>query len=71
LTRSWITLGWDVRDPDEVELEYQTIDGKAVDYALKVNQKPVIFLEAKALNDSLDDVKAITQVVSYANNEGR
>ena len=25
-------LGWDVRDPDEVELEHPTIDGKSVDY---------------------------------------
>ena len=30
-------LGWDVRDPDEVQLEYQTVDGKSVDYALKLN----------------------------------
>lgn len=65
-----IALGWDVRNPDEVELEYPTIDGKSVDYALKINRKPVIFLEAKALDDSLDDVKAITQVVGYAANEG-
>jgi predicted type IV restriction endonuclease/predicted transport protein len=63
-------LGWDVRSPDEVELEYPTIDGKAVDYALKIDRKPVIFLEAKALDDTLDDVKAITQVVGYAVNEG-
>ena len=53
------SLGWDVRDPDEVELEYPTIDGKAVDYALKINKKPVILLEAKALDDPLDDVKAV------------
>jgi len=65
-----VTLGWDVRNPDEVELEYPTIDGKSVDYALKINRKPVILLEAKALNDPLDDVKAITQVVGYATNDG-
>ena len=63
-------LGWDIRDPDEVELEYPTIDGKSVDYALKINKKPVILLEAKALNDPLDDVKAIAQVVGYAANDG-
>lgn len=63
-------LGWDVRDPDEVELEFPTIDGKSVDYALKINQKPVALVEAKPLNDSLDDVKAITQVVGYAANGG-
>lgn len=63
-------LGWDVRDPDEVQLEYQTIDGKSVDYALKVNRKPVLFLEAKSLNDPLTDVKSIMQVVGYAANAG-
>lgn len=63
-------LGWDVRDPDEVELEYPTIDSKAVDYALKLNGQPVILLEAKALDDQLNDVKALTQVVGYAANDG-
>ncbi len=28
-------LGWDVRTPDEVQLEFPTIDGKSVDYAAK------------------------------------
>ena len=65
-----LALGWDVRDPDEVELEYPTIDGKSVDYAPKINRKPVLFIEAKPLNDALTDVKAITQVVGYAANAG-
>lgn len=63
-------LGWDVRDPDEVELEYPTVDGKSVDYALKLNKNPVMLVEAKALGDSLEDVKAVTQVVGYAANNG-
>lgn len=63
-------LGWDVRDPEEVELEYPTIDGKSVDYATKINRKPVLFIEAKPLNDLLADVKSITQVVGYAANAG-
>lgn len=63
-------LGWDVRDPDEIELEYPTIDGKSVDYAAKINKKPILFIEAKALGDPLVDVKAITQVVGYAANAG-
>jgi len=64
------SLGWDVRDPDEVQLEYPTVDGKSVDYALKLNKKPVLLVEAKALDDTLDDVKAVTQVVGYAANDG-
>jgi predicted type IV restriction endonuclease/predicted transport protein len=59
-------LGWDVRDPAEVEVEFETIDGKSMDYALKINKKPVILLEAKTLDDPLNDVKGIAQVVSYA-----
>jgi predicted transport protein len=63
-------LAWDVRDPEDVELEYPTIDGKSVDYAPKINRKPVLFVEAKPLNDPLTDVKSITQVVGYAANAG-
>jgi predicted transport protein len=63
-------LGWDVRDPDEVQLEYPTVDHKSVDYALKLNEKPALLVEAKALDDPLNDVKAITQVVGYAANDG-
>ena len=63
-------LGWDVRDPDEVELEYPTCDSKSVDYALKINEKAVLLVEAKALGDPLNDVKAITQIVGYAANDG-
>jgi len=63
-------LGWDVRNPDEVELECPTIDGKSVDYALKIDRKPVLFVEAKPLNDPLVDIKSITQVVGYAANAG-
>jgi len=59
-------LGWDVRDPDEIELEYPTLDGKSVDYAGKINKKPALFIESKALGDPLVDVKSITQVVGYA-----
>lgn len=59
-------LGWDIRDPAEIEVEFSTIDGKSMDYALKINKRPVILLEAKSLDDPLDDVKAIAQVVSYA-----
>jgi hypothetical protein len=63
-------LGWDVRDPDEVQLEYPTVDGRSVDYALKLNGKPVLLVEAKGLEDPLRDVKDVTQVVGYAANDG-
>jgi predicted type IV restriction endonuclease len=65
-----LALGWDVRNWDDIQLEYPTIDGKSVDYAAKVNEKSVLLIEAKALDDPLTDVKAITQVVGYAANDG-
>lgn len=63
-------LGWDVRDTEEVELEHTTVDGKFVDYAMKLNRSVVLHLEAKQLGKPLDDVKEITQVVGYAANDG-
>ncbi len=46
------------------------MDKKPVDYALKINKKPVLLVEAKPLNDPLEDVKAATQVIGYAASEG-
>ena len=63
-------LGWDFRDLSQVEEEHPTVDGKWVDYALKLEGRPVLLVEAKPLGDDLKDIKAITQVVSYAANEG-
>jgi hypothetical protein len=51
-----------------VELEYPTIDGKSVDYALKIDSRPALLVEAKPLDDPLRDVKSVTQVVNYAAN---
>jgi len=65
-----VALGWDVRDPTKVHLEYATVDGKSADYALLVEGKPTILVEAKPLGDSLSDIKAVTQVVAYAANAG-
>ncbi len=63
-------LDWDLSDLEEVRQEYVTLDGKLVDYALCLNKKPVLLIEAKPLNDALDDVKQITQVVNYGNIAG-
>lgn len=63
-------LGWDTKDLNEMEPEYTTVDGKQVDYALKITGKPALYLEAKPLDDDLKDLKAITQIVNYANADG-
>lgn len=63
-------LRWDMDNPAEVDLEHTTVDGKAVDYALKISGRVILLMEAKSLSDPLTDVKAITQIVGYASNEG-
>lgn len=63
-------LGWDVGDLEVVTREYRVYDNTAIDYALKVDGKPRLFVEAKPLNKSLDDKQFIAQTVNYANNEG-
>ena len=63
-------LGWNLLDISEVEREYRVFDGTFLDYALRLNGKPRLFVEAKALNKSLSDKPFIAQTVNYANNEG-
>lgn len=66
------TLGWSVRDPDEVGRGYPISKGERTDYvdiALKLNNKPVVFIEAKSIDISLQDYMA-EQPMRYANAEG-
>ena len=59
-------LGWDVHDVDAVSRAYRVYDGTLLDYALKVANKPRLFVEAKPLLKSLDDKQFIAQTVNYA-----
>ena len=61
-------LGWDVGDPDSVELEY-SINQQRVDYALMGRKTPVAVIEAKALGKPLDE-KETMQALNYANMDG-
>jgi predicted transport protein len=63
-------LGWDTADLDQVEREYRVFDGTTLDYALKVDGTPRLFVEAKAVGKRLDDKAFVSQTVNYANNEG-
>jgi hypothetical protein len=63
-------LGWKVTDPDEVVLEYPVYGGTRLDYALLVDGRPALYLEAKPLRASMDEPNFIAQTVSYANNDG-
>ena len=63
-------LGWDTGDLDAVEREYRVYDNTSLDYALKIDGKPRLFVEAKGIGKNLDDKQFIAQTVNYANNEG-
>lgn len=58
-------LGWDVSNPDIVQLEYKVRQQRA-DYALMVDGQPVAVIEAKPLESDLED-NEIMQVLNYAN----
>lgn len=60
-------LGWDVENLEEVHLEYRRRPtDKPVDYALLLQRNPSLFVEAKALDESLDDQKWASQIIGYA-----
>ncbi len=63
-------LGWDVHDLDVVEREVKVFDGTSLDYALKVEGTPRIYVEAKGVTGKLTDKKFVAQTVNYANNDG-
>jgi hypothetical protein len=60
-------LGWDVGNLEEVSQEYKRRPkDKPVDYALFLLRTPKLFLEAKALGESLDAPKWTNQIMGYA-----
>ena len=64
------SLGWDISDVNQVEVEYKT-DWGPVDYALleSPDGEPAIAVEAKALWKNLEATAIQRQILSYA--EGR
>ena len=64
-------LGWDVEDLDEVRREFRRKPGdNPVDYALFLLRTPRLFVEAKALRESLDDDRWAKQIMGYASVTG-
>ncbi len=62
-------LGWNTRDRGEVSLEHRASSGR-VDYALKIEGIPKIFVEAKPPKKELKDPKLIAQAINYGYNRG-
>ena len=63
-------LGWNTADVAVVEREVRVFEGTFLDYALKLDEQPRLYVEAKGVNESLADKKFIAQTVNYANNDG-
>lgn len=60
-------LGWDVEDLEDVRSEFRRVPSdKPVDYALMLARSPRLFVEAKALDENLEDRRWANQIVSYA-----
>lgn len=60
-------LGWNIQDPDEVDQEFKANRrDNPVDYALLLNGRPRMLVEAKGLGQRLDDRRWISQVLGYA-----
>ncbi len=64
-------LGWDVWDPDTVQLEYKLREERSerADYGLMWDNKPIAVVEAKHLGKSLKDNET-KQANTYANENG-
>ncbi len=65
-------LGWDMRNlmnENEVLTEESTSKGR-IDLAFRLNNIPVMFLEAKALKVDLDEWKWAEQAINYSWNKG-
>ncbi|MGC8776033.1 MAG: type I restriction endonuclease [Minisyncoccia bacterium] len=60
-------LGWDVFNNEEVWPEY-VIGSKRVDYCLRQNQQNLVFIEAKKINEDLENHQQ--QLLDYAFEEG-
>jgi predicted type IV restriction endonuclease len=62
-----LALGWDVTDWDEVQREYKPRrSDNPVDYALLIDGRPRVLVEAKALGENLDDRRWAEQILGYA-----
>ena len=73
-TKEWLikpffeTLGWDFSNPDEVVPEDDDSAGKRPDYGFYLNGNTKFFVEAKAINNSLDDNRMIAEKLNYCLN---
>jgi len=63
-------LEWNISDIDEVKRQKETISRHRVDYSLNIDGVPKIYIEVKRLQNKLKNYKEISQIVTYANEDG-
>ena len=64
-------IGWPKHELQRVRAEYRhTSKDNPIDYALLSGPKPVLFVEAKALDKDIEEHKFVAQTLSYANVAG-
>ena len=64
-------FGWPKDDLERVRAEYRhTARSTPADYALMSQGRPVLLVEAKALDVATDDIRFVAQVLTYANMAG-
>jgi len=61
-------LGWDTQDRNEVGLE-ENISGDRVDYSLRINGSPKIYIEAKPPRVKLTGEVVVSQAITYGYNK--
>lgn len=66
-------LGYDVHNPKEIEFEYGASfsykNSDRVDYAIKVNDKPIFFIEAKKVDEDLTIHRSQLEYYLSSNND--
>lgn len=58
-------LGWNIKNAKEVYPQFETGDGKRVDYVLLSNGQPKVIIEVKNISTDLDDAVE-KQILTYA-----
>ena len=61
-------LGWNTQDRNEVGLE-ENVSGGRVDYSLKINGSPKVYIEAKPPKVKLTSEEAVSQAINYGYNK--
>lgn len=58
-------LGWDIENVDEVTPEF-SVESRRVDYALRVNNRSAVFIEAKKPGEDLENQNHQEQLLDYS-----